>query len=151
MARKDEKKSSNKGMLIIIIVLLLAVIVVGIVLGIFILNKNKSSGEPPKVVEEVLSLDEFVVNIQNPSMKKYVKFNLAITYDSKDKKILDKINTNIYKIKDGIISLFKEKSISDLQTNQGIETIKGEIKSKIDSILDGSTIIGVYFTNLLLN
>lgn len=148
---KDDGKKSNTGMLIIII-LLLIVIVVGGVVGFLIISKNSNGGAvEQKIIEEVLMLDEFIVNINDPSLKKYIKFGLAITYNSKDKDILEDINSNIYKIKDGIIAIFKEKRVDDIQSNQGIEIIKQEIKEKIDLILEDNEIMSVYFTNLLIH
>ncbi|OAT88962.1 flagellar basal body-associated FliL family protein [Candidatus Arthromitus sp. SFB-turkey] len=148
---KDNGKKSNKGMLIIII-LLLIVIVAGGVVGFLIISKNSNGGAAEqKNVEEVLTLEEVVVNINDPSLKRYIKFGLAITYNSKDKDILEDINSNIYKIKDGIIAIFKEKTVDDIESNQGIEMIKQEIKEKINLILEDNEIISVYFTNLLIH
>lgn len=149
---KDNGKKSNKGMLIIIIILLLAVIVVGGVVGFLIISKNSNGGAAEqKIVEEVLTLDEVIVNINDPSLKRYIKFGLAITYNSKDKDILEDINSNMYKIKDGIIAIFKEKTVDDIESNEGLEMIKQEIKEKIDLILEDNEIISVYFTNLLIH
>lgn len=149
---KDNQKKSNKGMLIIIVILLL-VVVVGGVAGFFIITKtlNKGAEEEKKIIEEVLSLDEFIVNINDPSLNKYVKFKLAVTYDSKDKDVLEDINSNVHKIKDGIISIFKEKRASDINDNNGIEQIKQEIKQKINFVLEDNEIISVYFTDLLIH
>lgn len=146
---KKEKKS-NKGILIIII-LLLVVIIVGGVLAFLILSKNSGGNNPAKIVEQVVTIDDTVVNIKDPSMKKYVKFSLAITYDSKNKKILEDINSNMYKIKDSIITVFKDKTINDIERENGIEGIKEEIKTNIDQILEDNTILSVYFTNLLVH
>lgn len=144
---KKEKKS-NMGM-IIIIILLLVVIVVGGLVAFLVLSKK--SGNPPKIVEQVVTIDETVVNLKDPSMKKYVKFSLAITYDSKNKKILEDINSNMYKIKDSIITVFKDKTVNDVESETGIEGIKQEIKTNIDEILEDNQILSVYFTNLLLH
>lgn len=144
---KKEKKS-NMGM-IIIIILLLVVIVVGGLVAFLVLSKK--SGNPPKIVEQVVTIDETVVNLKDPSMKKYVKFSLAITYDSKNKKILEDINSNMYKIKDSIITVFKDKTVNDVESETGIEGIKQEIKTNIDEILEDNKILSVYFTNLLLH
>ena len=64
---------------------------------------------------------------------------------------MEDINSNIYKIKDGIIAIFKEKTVDDIESNQGIEMIKQEIKEKINLILEDNEIISVYFTNLLIH
>lgn len=146
MAKDNGKKSNN--LMLIVVILLLIVVIVGVGVGIFIF---KGMNGETKIVEEVLMLDEIIVNVDDPSMKKYVKFGLAITYDSKNKKILDNINSNMYKIKDGIISVFKEKKVSDIEANQGIGDLKQEIKNKIDEILVDNQILSVYFTNLLIH
>lgn len=150
---KDDQKKSNKGMFIIIIVILLLVIVVGGIAAFFIISKTLGKGVEgeKKIVEEVLSLDEFIVNINDPSLNKYVKFKLAVTYDSKDKDILEDINSNIHRIKDGIISIFKEKRASDINDNNGIEQIKQEIRQKINFVLEDNEVISVYFTDLLIH
>ncbi len=146
---KEEKKS-NKGMMIIII-LLLVVLIVGGAFAFLILSKSSNANNPQKIVEEVITLNESVVNIKDPSLKRYVKFSLAITYDSKNKKVLQDINSNTYKIQDAIIGVFKDKTASDIESGNGIEVIKNEIKTKIDEILEDNSILSVYFTNLLIH
>lgn len=147
----EEKKKSGKGIIIVVVILLL-VIVLGAVGGFFIFTKmNNNSDQPKKIVEEVIQLDDIVVNIKDPSNKKYVKVSLAMTYDSKNKKALDSINTNIYKIKDTIITIFKDKSVNELESSEGIESIKLEIKDTINSILESEIVLSIYFTNLLVN
>ena len=81
----DEKKKSGKGIIIVVVILLL-VIILGAVGGFFIISKMNNSDQPKKIVEEVIQLDDIVVNIKDPSNKKYVKVSLAMTYDSKNKK-----------------------------------------------------------------
>lgn len=146
MAKNNGKKSNS--LMLVIVILLLVIVIAGAAIGIFVF---KGMNSDTKIVEEVLMLDEIIVNVDDPSMKKYVKFGLAITYDSKNKKILDSINSNMYKIRDGIISVFKEKKVSDIEANQGIGELKQEIKNKIDEILADNQILSVYFTNLLIH
>lgn len=144
---KDNGKKSN-SLILIVIILLLVVVIAGGAVGFFVFRGMNSD---KKIIEEVLMLDEIIVNVDDPSMKKYVKFGLAITYDSKNKKILEDINSNMHKIKDGIISVFKEKKVADIEANQGIDKLKQEIKTKIDSVLVDNQILSVYFTNLLIH
>ncbi len=151
MAKKDKEggKKSNKGLIIIVVILLLVVVLAVGVVG-FLLISKKDGGEV-KVQEEVLMLDEIIVNIDDPSMKKYAKFALAITYDGKDKDILEDLTLNTYKIKDGIISIFKQTTAQQIESTEGMEKLKQDLKAKIDSILEDNTIISVYFTNLLIH
>lgn len=146
---KDEGKKSNKGLLIGIIALLV-IVVIGVGVGVFAFSKLSSETEK-KIVEEVLTLEEIIVNINDPSLKKYAKFSLAMSYDSKNKKVGENINANLHKIKDAIISIFKEKKASDIESSQGIEELKQQLKNKINEILGGEQIISVYFTNLLIH
>ena len=146
----DEKKKSGKGIIIVVVILLL-VIILGAVGGFFIISKMNNSDQPKKIVEEVIQLDDIVVNIKDPSNKKYVKVSLAMTYDSKNKKALESINLNIYKIKDAIITIFKDKSVNELESSEGIESVKLEIKNTINSILESEMVLSIYFTNLLVN
>lgn len=149
MAKNDKEKKS-KGPLIIIIILLLVIIIGGIG-GFFVISKMMSGGGEKKVVEEVMTLDESVVNLKDPSLKRYAKFTLAITYNSKDKDVLEDITNNLYKIKDGIIVIFQNKTPGDIESNEGIDALREEIKEKINSILEDNSIESVYFTNLLVH
>ena len=58
---------------------------------------------------------------------------------------------NIYKIKDAIITIFKDKSVNELESSEGIESVKLEIKNTINSILESEMVLSIYFTNLLVN
>lgn len=143
---KENDKKSKKGTFIILIVCLFAMVVGGVV-G-FVIMSNKSSEN--EIVEQVLPLDEFIVNIKG-SNNTYVKFGLAITYNGNDKKISTELNNNLHKIRDSIISIFKDKTVDYMKDSEGLEVVKNEIKEKIDSILEDREILSVYFTNLLLH
>ena len=142
---KEEKKS-KKGSLVIIIVCIIAMAIGGAA-GFFLFSKNNST---PEVVEQVLPLDEFLVNIKG-SNNTYVKFGVAITYDGNVKNLAEKLNSNLHKIRDGIISIFKDKTVDYMKDSQGLDVIKNEIKTKIDTILGDSKVLSVYFTNFLLH
>lgn len=146
---KNDKEKKSKGPIIVIILLLL-VIIIGGIMGFFIISEM-NSGKDEEIVEEVITLDESVVNLKDPSLKKYAKFTLAITYDSKNKNILEDITDNLYKIKDGIIVIFQNKTPEDIEGSGGIEALREEIKAKINSILEDNAIESVYFTNLLVH
>ncbi len=147
---KTKEKKGGKGLLIVIIILLL-VIVVGIVGGFFLITKMMNNSGERKIVEEVMTLDESIVNLKDPSLKKYVKYTLAITYNAKNKDIVEDLNSNLYKIKDGIIVIFQNKTPQEIEGSGGVDILREEIKAKINEILGDNQIESVYFTNLLIH
>lgn len=158
MADNTGKNKSNKTLMFVIIAFILVIVlIVGVVFGFFFINstiKNKGMElNSQEIIEEgVLQIEEFVTNIKDENSKRYVKCAMSITYDSKNKDILEDINNNLHKIRDTVITIFKSKGINDIDNEEGMNIVKEEIKVKIKEILEpGNEIIGVYFTNLLIH
>lgn len=144
MANEKKEKKGKSGVIIIA-----AVAVFAVVLGLVLSISLGGSKEKP-VIEQTLNLDEFIVNVKG-SNNTYVKFGLAITYDGNNKKGVESLNGNLHKVRDGIISIFKDKTVDYIKDSQGLDVIKNEIKTKIDSIIGEGTVLSVYFTDLLVH
>lgn len=136
----------------ILIISLIAFLILSLVLMFFLL-KDKVQIDITKLfkvqAEDSISLDEFIVNINNDNGRKgYLKLELALMYTNKKGGKL--IEANINKIRDIVITNLMQKSSSDFSSVEGISEFKDEIKSKINGDIHGDLVQDVYITNIVI-
>ena len=145
-----EKRSLDK---ILIIVLLTAILILVLGIGFLLLSENdmpdfsnilKSNGE------FTIPLDEFVVNLKsdNKNIKNYLKISIALMYTNEDHGT--DIGANINKIRDIVISNLREKTASDLMTDDIIWNLKLNIMEGINDALNIAAIQDVYITDIIV-
>lgn len=151
---EEKKEKKKKSILPIIIVILLLVIGVGIYFGYNIVLKNQQGQKTEvtyvekELVEKALPLEEFLVNLSDPGGQKYVQTKLTLAYPEDNKKLDKEINKNIDKITD-IINLTLRKKVSADFEGDKLESIKKEIKDKINENLIEGRVTNIYITKFV--
>jgi flagellar FliL protein len=113
---------------------------------------TKDSAETQK---GVLSLNEFIVNLNDPIGRRYMKVMLKLELGKKEYE--DKIRTNelmIPKIRDVIFLILSSKTFEELKTVSGKLSLKQEIIAKVNEVLNkefGEDIItNCYFIDFVI-
>jgi flagellar FliL protein len=113
---------------------------------------TKDSAETQK---GVLSLNEFIVNLNDPIGRRYMKVMLKLELSKKEYE--DKIRTNelmIPKIRDVIFLILSSKTFEELKTVSGKLSLKQEIIAKVNEVLNkefGEDIItNCYFIDFVI-
>jgi flagellar basal body-associated protein FliL len=151
--KAGKKKKGINPLLLIIVVLLLAIVGLG---AYYIFVKSKPAPATQTVivvqkpiVEATWSADEFLVNLADTNVDKYLKTTIKLTYDSSDSKLSGELDSNKDAIRDAIISVLRAKKAADL-TGAGLDVLKSEIIRKVNKILGSDRILKVYYYDFLI-
>lgn len=90
-----------------------------------------------------MPLDEFLVNL-NGSTDHYLKTTIALGL----KKGLTEEQTkeHIPAMRDAILSVLQTKSLKELSSPKERETLKDEVKERVNKEVEGEPVVKVYFT-----
>lgn len=103
-------------------------------------------GEPTDTV--LVSLPPFVVNLADPLGRRYLK--LTVDVEMRDQDAADTLNKNVPKVRDAIILLLSSKTFADLSSIQNKLALKDEIVKRLNQVTGGSSVLRVYFTEMVV-
>ncbi len=119
-------------------------------------KKEAAKGEEAKKEEKapekpgaLLEMDPFIVNLADPSGKRYLKLKLAV--DAKDEKIKQELEARMPQIRDSILLLLTSKSYADIAPVAGKIRLRNEILKIINRALIGvGAVHAVYFSEFVV-
>ncbi|MEG2172901.1 MAG: flagellar basal body-associated FliL family protein [Desulfovibrionaceae bacterium] len=101
----------------------------------------------PRSTGKVLPLPEFVVNLSDPSGKRYLKLGMEVEVNADVSK---EIAAQSAKIRDAVIMLLAGKSFVDVSTPEGKVLLKAEVAARLNQILGAQRVVRVYFTDFVV-
>jgi len=160
--KEEKKEGGSKLLLIVIIVLLLLLLVIGGLVAYFLLSSNPKKNQQQPTQQQIKKhkvtsltkmgpiypLDPFTVNLVSSNADRYLKCKIDFELDSPA--LQKEIDKKLPAIRDMIISILSSKSIEEIQTAQGKQKLKDEIKRKVNSFLTTGEIRNVYFTEFVI-
>ncbi len=175
----SEKKSSNKMLMIIIIVVLLLVVLIGVVATVLLLNDNEedttaqtqttqvaaapaatptrtytpSAGgmEPMRKLNEIgvlYPLDTFTVNLKSDSGRRYLKVTLDLELSGQE--LTAELDNKTAVIRDRIIRILTSKTLEEVTSRKGKDKLTQQIKDTLNAMLIDGQVLGVYFTEFVI-
>jgi flagellar FliL protein len=165
MAEKTEDKASEGGSkkkLFIIIGAVVLLLIGGGVAGWFFLKPEPPTPEEldpgltvpvPNLAQTteigpMVNIEEFVVNIISGDTPHYVKASLTVELSNAD--VQPEVVQRMPQVRDAVLLLIGNKTYEELQDLQGKRQLKAELKSKINSFLQGGKVRAIYFTNFVV-
>jgi flagellar protein FliL len=167
-----EKKKSKLLLIIIIAVLVLVLIIGGVVAALMMGNheteaetsqesktevatdgaeKATKSNHSNKALTEVgimFPLDTFTVNLLSESGRRYLK--VQITLEMEGKELSPELEEKKAVFRDIIIRILSSKSLEEISTIKGKETLKEQIVSELNTRLKDGKIENIYFTDFVV-
>jgi flagellar protein FliL len=106
-------------------------------------DKNKAKTEKQTVV----SLDQFTVNLSTAvgAPPKFARVVIAVEVVNEETS--RELNMKMPQVRNSIIDLFNSKRPADLQTGEGRNYLKEEIRNALNSFLVTGKIKGIFFSN----
>lgn len=142
-----DKKSSNIIKIVVIVLFLATIIGVSYIVATKMMGGSSipklSSEKKPETVN--LELDEILVKLSDEEKSRYIKTNIAISYD----KEIENINDYIPQIRDSIISYLMSKKADDFSADN-MENVKKDIIRILKNKIDNEGIYDIYFVNLIV-
>ncbi|MEI7542203.1 MAG: flagellar basal body-associated FliL family protein [bacterium] len=147
----DDKKVLNT-----LIILTSAVLLISLVSAFasFWMISTKTTPATKKVIVEkpelgpITTLGEFIVNLADPTESHYLRANVVLELDyGSSLKLAAEVDKRLPQIKDIVISCLGDKTSVQLQDPENRESLKQEVKDKINAILNRGQLAKVYFTS----
>lgn len=142
-----DKKSSNIIKIVVIVLFLATIIGVSYIVATKMMGGSSmvklSSEKKPETVN--LELDEILVKLSDEEKSRYIKTNIAISYD----KEIENINDYIPQIRDSIISYLMSKKADDFSADN-MENVKKDIIRILKNKIDNEGIYDIFFVNLIV-
>jgi len=105
-------------------------------------------GEAPKASKQtVISLDQFTVNLSTAvgAPPKFARVVIAVEVASEE--TTRELNLKMPQVRNSIIDLFNSKRPADLQTGEGRNFLKEEIRNALNSFLVTGKVKSIFFSN----
>lgn len=149
MSETKSKKGINPLMIVIVVLVL---VIVGLAAYFLVFKKASNNGPyvPQPVVEAQWSTGEFIVNLADTDTDRYLKTTMVLTYDSNDKTLPASFDDHKDGIRDAIIRVMSERKSIDIKTNAGKDMLNTDIAKKVNGILGADKVIGVQYTDFLI-
>ena len=142
------KRKKGKNTILIIIVLLL-VVGGGTFAGTYYFM-SKNNTEKVVVIEEAFhEVGEIFVNLSDEGSKRYVKLNMTVSYDKKNKDLAAEITEKAVVIKDVAIFYIKSCKAKDFEpANEAV--LKGDLIERINQKLSNGVLQDVYISDIIV-
>lgn len=172
----EEKKSSKMLMIIIIAVLVLILIIGGVIVALMsgggeegaasehkeatahdeekpseAAKSEKSSAHGEESLSEVgimFPLETFTVNLLSESGRRYLKVEMNLALEGEELAL--ELETKKPVLRDVIIRILSGKSLEEVSTIKGKETLKEEILTDLNARVKDGKIKNVYFTDFVV-
>ncbi len=150
----QEKKGLNPIILILVAVVVLAVAGGGFFF-LVMSKQNNAETQQEEVKEEKKEPgifyqfdDPFIVNLAEVNAERYLKVNPVLEVDNEE--VVEEINQKLPEVKDILITIFSSKTLDDVMPLAGKDRIKQEIMDKVNEVLTKGKVIGVYFSEFVI-
>lgn len=145
--KKVDKGKKGKNLFIIILALaILGVISFG---GIYFWMKSKDQNSEKPVIQAYQDLGEIMVNLDNDKRSRYVKVNLSLGYDSKNKEAVKILENNVVVLRDSAIFYFKSKKSEDFKAGNE-ESLKAGLIENLNKSLEEPVVLDVYMNDIIV-
>ncbi len=111
-------------------------------------KKEKISSNLKNRESILMDLDPIVVNLLDPTGKRY--FQIKLSLEVGDKKLEELVRKNDSKIKDVIIFYLSGKTVEEVLRPTAKEEIKKDLLQRINGVLGGDIVLNLYITQYLI-
>jgi flagellar FliL protein len=97
---------------------------------------------------QTYAMDTFVVNLNDPGGKRYLKTNIELEYISET--LGEELARRLPQLRDLILLLLSSKSLDDIQSVDGKIALRRELIQRINQTLTSGKIRNLYFTQFVI-
>ena len=100
------------------------------------------------MASQVYTLDDFVVNLKDPSSKRYLKTKIALGFE--DKKDLELLMAKQMQIRDVIIQTLRAKTTDEIMAVEKTDYLKKELMDNVNGLFEPDIVLDVYMVDFLI-
>lgn len=147
-ASEDGAKKKNPLMLIFAAVAVVALIAT------FVIGKNvsaKSHAKSHKTVEHgpIMPLDEFLVNLSDPSGDHFLKVTVNLELSKKSGKTPESLKEMTPLIRDAVLKSLSSETRRDISSEKGRDLLKADILKQVNTALGADDVTEIYFSDFV--
>jgi flagellar FliL protein len=110
---------------------------------------NAGETEPPKPGEgEVYLVEDLLVNPTGTSGKRYLSTSLGLEVGSEE--AIEKLKTRDLQVRDLLISVLSARTVAELTNPAERESMRREIQTRLEDMLNGEKLAAVYFVDYVM-
>lgn len=111
-----------------------------------------SGAEPKATVVEapgpVASVGSIVTNLRETQRPLYIQVTVDLEVD--DEQTRDHLQARVGAVRDEIIGILRNKSGAELQGDEGMRALAGEIRTAVNRLLQSQAVTAVYFSDFII-
>jgi flagellar FliL protein len=151
LATQKNAENNNRFKNIIVVVLALFVLMLMTTGVAYVVAKSIAGSNDNNKIEATknhITYDagEFLTNLSD---RGYIK--LSLVYLLGDKEVERELQSKDSEIRDRIFSILRSKKYDSVKDSNGMEELRGQIKESLNQTLNGTRIVDVYFTSIIVN
>lgn len=159
-SKEEGTKQKKKPKLLLLIIFSLGILILGGG-GFFVYTKfmayqppateesNQDTTEMPKdTVGEMYLFEPFVVNLSDPTGKRYLKVKIGVEVASPE--AVAKVEKAVPKLRDMVIMMLTSLTFEEVMTPEGKVQIRDELLERINRIMRPERIKNIYFTEFVV-
>ena len=168
---------SSKMLLIIIVVVLVLIIALGAVAAVLLMSDDEEESGANQPVAQVQNapaqskkksyssasleqsrklsqigvlypLDTFTVNLKSDNGRRYLKVTMDLELSGQE--LTAEMDNKTAVIRDRIIRILTSKTLEEVSSRKGKDKLTQQIKDTLNGMLDDGQILGVYFTEFVI-
>lgn len=113
-------------------------------------HKQAEHGEKEEnYIGKIMPLETFLVNLSGANGRKVVKVNMELELDGE--KVEEELEKRKPQIRDIVLNLLGSKTYDEVNSVQGREQLRTEIRDNVNAFLVKGKIKQIYFTELIVN
>jgi flagellar protein FliL len=145
----EEKKKSSLVKIIIMVVAVAALAGGGFFAYLKFFEKPQNEPKKPVVEQAVIQeMGTYLVNLADPGGKRYLK--ITMQFELTNAKVSQELARRTVEIRDKIIMLLSSKEYEEIGNPTGKMTLKKELISQLNRILQDGQVKEIYFTEFLV-
>jgi flagellar FliL protein len=113
-------------------------------------EKKDSAAAVPKSTSQVITFEQFTVNLSTSAGTPPRFARVVIAVEVASTETATELNQKTPQVRNAILDLFNSKRPSDLQTGEGRNFLKEEIRNALNSFLVTGKVRGVFFSNFVV-
>ena len=145
----EEKKKSSLVKIIIMVVVVAALAGGGFFAYLKFFKKPQNEAKKPVVEQTVIQeMGTYLVNLADPGGKRYLK--ITMQFELTNAKVSQELARRTVEIRDKIIMLLSSKEYEEIGNPTGKMTLKKELISQLNRVLQDGQVKEIYFTEFLV-
>ena len=110
--------------------------------------KPESASIPETEVGQILDMDPFVVNLNEPGGKRYLKAKVGLEFIEAE--VRQELEARLPQLRDSILLHLSSKSLEEIQSVDGKLELKNALIKRINQVLKQGKIRNLYFTQFVI-